>query len=859
MALPQPAPIFPNADRDPPGRSAALVESYRRLAEVFHHVLSEQSLDSLLDRIADTLDELVPYDALHIYEADENDRSLVPVLARSEWAEEILSNNVPFGEGITGWAVARRQSVLSNRAHLDPRVAFVPGTPPDPEALISVPLVARGSLKGALNIYRIGEAAQFDSDEFELAKWFGDAAALALDNAQVRAQLEFQAQTDSLTGLYNHRYFHERLRAELTRANRARDSVALIMFDIDEFKRVNDICGHAVGDQILIALSETARAIVRASDVVCRLGGEEFAVIMPSCDAASAMGLARRLMHRLERRPIDAAGEVTLSIGVAQGPDHAMNPRELVVCAESAMMTAKARGKNQVVVFDATSVERPQVLRDASDIRSIAHLKMLQSLAGRLSRLNDVREIGEAIVSELRMLIDYHTCRVYAVEVGEVRPIAYRGDLGALDGSDMAPPAVKVGQGIAGHVAATGRSLLVPDALSCEHTMQIPGTAPIDESILAVPLRYGSRVIGIVLLSKLGLDQFDGDDVRLLEVLAGQASVALENARLYEAVRREAENAKAWLEFADAISQADSFEEIASKAVGVVARLLDVEQCSLWLEHQETSDFRCAAQVGYPDLEGGPVTVNPVDTSAALEIASRRRSFLMSARELRQGFWPHAPDGALRACAIAPLSPGFGVRGWLTVRDAGDDIKHFTDERLRLLEGLAYRASVALEKASLHRHQRETAEVASALLECARELATAGGQQDVLERVTAMASRMLSGPRSYVIVESESGDVIEIVAAHGANAGIGPAFPIAEVLRLVDSSEPVVLRPEDMRGVPGAEDASVPVAVARLALSGSRLGYLVVAAADAEHVFGDRKLKLLAGIADQATLALSRY
>src|SRR5207248_5239128 len=123
----------------------------------------------------------------------------------------------------------------------------------EPEALITVPLIARGAVKGVLSIYRLGVHARFDEEEFELAKRFGDAAALALDNAQARARLELQAQSDSLTGLYNHRFFHERLRSELTRACRARDSVSLLMFDIDEFKRVNDICGHAVGDQILIA------------------------------------------------------------------------------------------------------------------------------------------------------------------------------------------------------------------------------------------------------------------------------------------------------------------------------------------------------------------------------------------------------------------------------------------------------------------------------------------------------------------------------------------------------------------------------------------------------------------------------
>jgi diguanylate cyclase (GGDEF)-like protein len=520
----------------------ALVESYRRLAEVFHLVLSEQSLDTLLERVADTLGDLIPHDDLHIYEADLARQELVPVLVRSEWKDAIMGTHPAFGQGITGWAVANRRPVLANQAHLDPRVAFVPGTPLEPEALISVPLIARGALKGALNIYRLGDAA-FDAEEFELAKWFGDAAALALDNAQVRARLEHQAQTDSLTGLYNHRHFHERLRAELTRATRVHDTVALIMFDIDDFKRVNDICGHGVGDEILIALGETTTSLVRASDVVCRLGGEEFAVIMPSCDAAGALGFSRRLGERLESRPIDAAGEITLSIGIASGPEHATNPRELVACAESAMMTAKARGKNRIVLFNDQAAERPVSRESGRDARSIAHLKMLQSVAGRLNRLSSTKEIAEAIVSELRGLIDYHSCRVYVIEGDEVVPIAIKGDVATESGAGSALR-VKLGVGVTGTVAATGRSLLVLNALDCELAVQIPGTDVVDESVIAVPLRYGSNVNGVLFLSKLGVNQFDENDLRLLEVLAGYAAVALENARLYETLRREAEHAR---------------------------------------------------------------------------------------------------------------------------------------------------------------------------------------------------------------------------------------------------------------------------------------------------------------------------
>src|SRR5437764_6735854 len=308
-----------------PSRDVALVESYRRLADVFHHVLSEQSLDALLDRIADALGDLIPHDSLTIYEADEPRRILIPVWARDKWADKILADRRPFGVGITGWGVEHREPVRVRQAHLDPRVQTVPGTPEDePEALISIPLIARDSIKGALNIYRLGEDAEFGDEELELAKRFGDAAALALDNAQVRARLEHQAQTDSLTGLYNHRAFHERLREELQRASRSHESVALLMLDIDDFKRVNDVYGHGTGDEVLRSLAATLRGMVRQSDVVCRLGGEEFGIILPACDAELARGLADRITDTLSTFDFEAAGRITISVGLAHGPEHAM-------------------------------------------------------------------------------------------------------------------------------------------------------------------------------------------------------------------------------------------------------------------------------------------------------------------------------------------------------------------------------------------------------------------------------------------------------------------------------------------------------------------------------------------------------
>ena len=140
------------------------------------------------------------------------------------------------------------------------------------------------------------------------------------------------------------------------------------MVDIDDFKKVNDVFGHAVGDEVLAELADHLRATVRTADVVCRIGGEEFAVIVPGSRQEQTIALATRLAERLDEVELELAGRIAVSIGIAQGPEHAANPRELVACAEAAMMTAKARGKNRVVFFDESDTERPAGRRDRKSV-----------------------------------------------------------------------------------------------------------------------------------------------------------------------------------------------------------------------------------------------------------------------------------------------------------------------------------------------------------------------------------------------------------------------------------------------------------------------------------------------------------
>ncbi len=176
----------------------------------------------------------------------------------------------------------------------------------------------------------------------------------------------------------------------------------------------------------------------------------------------------------------------------------------------------------------------------------MAQLRMLHSLAAELNGLGDVAHIGAAITRELRTLIDYHNCRVFVLrEDGETLvPVAFRGELFEYQEETYDALVTKVGRGITGHVAETRESYLAHDAAADPFAILIPGTTDIEESILAVPLTYAERLLGVIVLSKLGIGQFDDDDRRLLEVLASHAAIAIENARLLTLERESALRAR---------------------------------------------------------------------------------------------------------------------------------------------------------------------------------------------------------------------------------------------------------------------------------------------------------------------------
>jgi diguanylate cyclase (GGDEF)-like protein len=721
---------------------ANVVESYMKLADVFHEVLSEQTLDELLERVARTLDELVPNDGLTFYEADVTARSLSPVFAIGTDAEAVLADEpFAFGAGITGWAAEHCEPVLANNAHLDPRVRWVEGTEVAPESVIVVPLVARGQLKGTLNIYRDG-LRTFSEDEYALAKRYADAAALAIDNAHIRASLEYQAQTDSLTGLWNHRAFHERLRHAVLRASALHDQVGLVILDLDDFKKVNDVYGHGVGDHVLTEIGDILRSSVRGADAVCRIGGEEFAIILPSGTLETSLRLAERVARTVETTSFDPVGPMTVSVGVAIGPDHAANPRELVACAEVAMMSAKAQGKRRVIVFDDDDGDRPApgLVDRREEFRSIAHLKMLHGVSSKLTRLNEVAEIGQTIADELRLLIDYHNCRVSVRDGDELRPIAFRGDLSSHPEVAMEILTTRVGVGITGHVAETGEPFLTGDAAKSSIGRPIEGTESIEESLLAVPLKYGHQVIGVIVVSKLGLDQFDTDDVRLLEVLAGHASVALMNAQLFEAQRREAETAKTLLELSREISSTTELSEVLDGIAIGTSRILGSRRVSVWLPTDD-GRYECGAVRVAEGVEP-QVTVGLIVTAEQSLHLGATEPFLITPAEASAAVDPAIVDQRVDAFAVAPIPLDNGV-GAIAV--SVDDGEAFGERQLGLLAGIASQAKLAITNAksfdTLERTFLSTVETLANALEANDEY-TSLHARSIRDMATAVGSEL---------------------------------------------------------------------------------------------------------------------
>jgi len=226
---------------------------------------------------------------------------------------------------------------------------------------LCIPILAQGKTLGILHFQATDEAPQLEASELSFKTTFAAQVGLSIANITLREALRTQSVRDPLTGLYNRRYLEEILDREVRRAARAAQSLGVLMIDLDHFKSFNDTYGHDAGDAVLREIGVSLTKGIRAEDFVCRFGGEEFVVILPTADVTASRARAERLRSKTKELTIlhqgKSMGMITISVGVAAFPEHGMSPKELMGAADNALYEAKRGGRDQVVVASTKGVE----------------------------------------------------------------------------------------------------------------------------------------------------------------------------------------------------------------------------------------------------------------------------------------------------------------------------------------------------------------------------------------------------------------------------------------------------------------------------------------------------------------------
>jgi len=226
--------------------------------------------------------------------------------------------------------------------------------PGDPS--ICVPLSAQGDVLGVLQIHP-GAHHGRDSIWQDMLELTCGEFAMGLANVKLREKLHVQAVRDPLTGLYNRRYLIEAMTREFGRAERSGSPLSVLMLDVDHFKKLNDAYGHAAGDLALKRISALIEEMIRAGDIACRYGGEEFAIVLLDAAQESALRRADEIRDAIQKMRIEFLGttlsQITVSIGVATYPTNGFEPTALISRSDAAMYQAKAAGRNRVAAVGA--------------------------------------------------------------------------------------------------------------------------------------------------------------------------------------------------------------------------------------------------------------------------------------------------------------------------------------------------------------------------------------------------------------------------------------------------------------------------------------------------------------------------
>lgn len=344
----------------------ALVETVVRLQRIIYkQVMRLQAVNSVARSVASSLEikqvtSFIGSAIQNALEADTyyfglvNNNSLLLELFYDD-GEFFPPSEIPITNTMAGKVINTQRSLLVNNVPSMSREGKVQtlilGKPKISQSWMGTPLEAGGKVLGVIAVasYQRNAFTQGDLDTIENV---ANLAAMAIDNARHHEDVETQSHQDSLTGILNHGYFISSLAKEAEQPGH-NDPISLIMLDIDYFKRYNDTYGHRIGDQVLIALTQSIRLHIKKTDLLGRWGGEEFIIALPGANGSQALIVAMRIQETLNEIELKGRqGETipvpTVSMGIAVFPTEAQDIYELIDRADSRLYLAKERGRNQI-------------------------------------------------------------------------------------------------------------------------------------------------------------------------------------------------------------------------------------------------------------------------------------------------------------------------------------------------------------------------------------------------------------------------------------------------------------------------------------------------------------------------------
>ena len=429
--------------------------------------------------------------------------------------------------------------------------------------VIGLPLRAGGELLGFL-IASSDRPLEVADEALEQAELLVAHAATALITLGMLERSERAAVTDGLTGLWNHRRFYETSLALIEAAPEV--EFALVLADIDDFKELNDRRGHVAGDDALRAVAGVLGRGMRPGDSVFRIGGEEFALLLPSTSRPNARTVCRRLQRTLEALDL-GDWRLTLSFGVARCPDDGSDLRTLMQAADAALYEAKRLGKDRITMASERLVARRSPTMKARTRRGFEQMRQLEALVVRLGSARTPHIVSRELLDGLREVVPGAHSVVWGLEGGRFSGSALAGSVD--------DPDVELGLRLLGSEALLeGRTRLRDD-----------DPASIPSSAIAAPL--GTPPLGVLALAAHEDSPFDRDDLRLVEVAARVAGLALSNAlRIVPA----AEPVGAPGSLAVAIARSDTLEDMGRTVCEHAAARIRADRFSVWqrLDHNRS-------------------------------------------------------------------------------------------------------------------------------------------------------------------------------------------------------------------------------------------------------------------------------